>query len=291
MSTGVLLLQSVLNGLMAASIYILVALGLTLLMGIMGIVQFAHGEIYMFGGYLTYGFCTLLGVPFVAAMIISAILMGAGGILIEKGFYRPFRFSTDFLPPMIMATALMLALQNTAIIMFGMNVRVVSSPFSGVLKFAGISLSWERLTVIIIAFVLVVGLFVLLRKTKIGQAMVAMSQSLQGAALQGISSDRISSVGMFIGCALAAVAGSLMGAIFSLSPTMGTFALMKGIAVMILGGMGSLTGTVIGGLTIGLIEGIGGSFVGPTSASLITFVVIILILVFRPQGIMGGRTR
>lgn len=286
-----LLLQSVLNGLMAGSIYILVALGLTLIMGIMGIVQFAHGEIYMFGGYLTYGFCSLLGVPFILSMVISAVLMGVIGILIEKVFYRPLRFSSDFLPPMIIAIALMLGLQNTAIIMFGMNVRVVSSPFSGVLKFAGISLSWERLMVIIIAFVLVVGLFALLRKTKIGQAMVAISQSLQGAALQGISSDRISSVGMFIGCALAAVSGSLMGAIFSLSPTMGTFALMNGIAVMILGGMGSLTGTVVGGLVIGLIEGIGGSFVGPTMSSLITFMVIILILLVRPQGIMGRRAR
>lgn len=121
--------------------------------------------------------------------------------------------------------------------------------------------------------------------------MVAISQNLQGAALQGISVDNISSIGMFIGCALAAVAGALMGAIFAMNPSMGSFALMKGIAVMILGGMGSLVGTVIGGLIIGLIDGVVASILGVHIANITVFVVIIMILLFRPQGLMGIATR
>lgn len=288
---GITLAQSILNGFMAGSIYILLALGLTLIMGIMGIVQLAHGEIYMMGAYVTYAFCTVLGLPFMLSLVISALIMGTIGIIIEKIFYRPFRHETDFLPVLIVATAVMLILQNTAIISFGASDKVVSSPFRGVINFAGVSLSRERLIAIIITFILVTALFFLLQKTKVGQAMIAISQNFRGAALQGISINRISSVGMYIGCALAAVAGALMGAIFNLSPTMGNFALMKGIAAMVLGGMGSLIGTVVGGLIIGLTEGIVSSFLGVQIANLTVFMLIILILLFRPQGIMGQPSR
>jgi len=288
---GQSILQSVLNGFTTGSIYILVALGLTLIMGIMGIVQLAHGEIYMFGAYITYALCKMMGLPFLLSLIISAVIMGIFGIIIEKIFYRPFRHAEDFLPVLIVATAVMLVLQNTAIISFGASDKVVTSPFTGVVTFAGVNLSRERLIIIAITIVLVTGLFFFLQKTKIGQAMVAISQDLRGAALQGINVDHISSFGMYIGCALAAVAGSLMGAIFSLSATMGNFALMKGIAVMILGGMGSLIGTVISGLIIGLTEGIVSSFVHVQVANITVFALIILILLFRPQGIMGISSR
>ncbi|MFC1862589.1 branched-chain amino acid ABC transporter permease [Thermodesulfobacteriota bacterium] len=286
-----MLAQSILNGFTAGSIYILLALGLTLIMGIMGIVQMAHGEIYMMGAYVTYAFCTVLGLPFMLSLVISALIMGTVGVIIEKVFYRPFRHKPDFLPVLIVATAVMLMLQNTAIISFGATDKVVTSPFSGVITFFGVSLSLERLIAIIITIILVTALFFLLRMTKIGQAMVAISQHFNGAALQGININHISSVGMYIGCALAAVAGAIMGAIFNLSPTMGNFALMKGIAAMVLGGMGSLIGTVIGGLIIGLTEGIVSSYVNVQVANLSVFVLIILILLFRPQGIMGLPSR
>jgi branched-chain amino acid transport system permease protein len=271
---------------MAASIYILVALGLTLVLSIMGIVQMAHGEIYMLGAYGTYYFCVVFGLHYLVALFISTLILAIMGIVIEKIFYRPFR-QGDFLPSLIMAVGLMVMLQTTAIVAFGSSIKVVTTPFPGVMKIAGAFISWERLIVIVISVIFVIGLFLLLYKTKIGKAMVAVSQNLQGAALQGINADRVSSFAMFFGCGLAAVAGGLMGAIFNLSPSMGGYALMKGIAVIILGGLGSIGGAVVGGLILGFIDSVVPPFLSVQMASLVGFIIIILILIFRPQGIMG----
>jgi branched-chain amino acid transport system permease protein len=272
---------------MAGWIYILVALGLTLVLSIMGIFQLAHGEIYMLGAYGTYYFCTVLGLHFLLALLISALLVGGLGIILEKLFLRPFRRSGQFIRSVIIMTGLILILQTTAVVFFGTSTKIVTTPFPGVITAAGVTLSFERLVIIIVGVVFVAALFYLINRTKIGQAMVAISQNLDGAALQGINVDHISSITMFLGCALAAVAGSLMGAIFSISPFMGSFALMKGIAVIILGGLGSVTGAVIGGLTIGLIDGIVPPLASTQIASIVGFVAIILILQFRPQGLLG----
>jgi branched-chain amino acid transport system permease protein len=278
--------QIILNGLMSGCIYILVALGLTLVLSIMGIVQLAHGEIYMLGAYAVYYFCVGLGLHYLLALVISTLLIGGVGILIEKIFYRPFRHG-DFVPTVIMALGIMLLLQTTAVVAFGGSTKVVITPFPGVIKVAGATLSWERLIVILISIIFVAGLFLFLHRTKIGQAMRAVSQDKDAAALQGISADHSSSIAMFLGCALAAVAGGLMGAIFNLSPSMGSYALMKAIAVIILGGLGSLGGSVFGGLILGFTDSIVPPILSVQMASMIGFIVIILILLFRPQGIMG----
>lgn len=271
---------------MAASIYILVALGLTLVLSMTGIVQLAHGEIYMLGAYGTYFFCVVLGLHYLLALVISTLIIGLVGVPLEKIFFRPFR-GRDFMPSVIIAVGIMIMLQTTAIVNFGSSIKVVTTPFRGVMTIAGAIVSWERLLVIAISAIFVGGLFLLLRRTKMGLGMLALSQDIRGAALQGISADRVSSVAMFLGCSLAAVAGGLMGAIFNLSPSMGGYALMKGIAVIILGGMGSLAGVVLGGLILGFIDGIVPPLLSVHMANLIGFICIILILIFRPQGIMG----
>ena len=143
------------------------------------------------------------------------------------------------------------------------------------------------MVIIIAAFVLIAALFLFIRFTKNGQAMLAVSQDRDGAALQGISVDRLSAIAMFVGCGLAGIAGALVGSLFSLSPTMGGNVLMKGIAVIILGGLGSIPGTVVGGLIIGLLDGLIPLFTTQYAASLIGFVIVILILLFRPQGLWG----
>ena len=281
-----LLSQMILNGLMAASIYILVALGLTLVLSMTGILQMAHGEIYMLGAYGTYYFCTVLGLHYLLALVISMLIIGLFGIPLEKIFFRPFR-GENFMQSAIVAIGLMIIFQTAATVCFGGSIKVVTTPFRGVTTIAGAIVSWERVFVIVISVIAVGGCFLLLRRTKIGLAMLAVSQDLRGAALQGISVDRVSSIAMFMGCALAAVAGGLMGAIFNLSPSMGSYALMKGIAVIILGGLGSLGGVVVGGLILGFIDGIVPPLLSVQMASLIGFIAIILILTFRPQGMMG----
>ena len=281
-----LLSQMILNGLMAASIYILVALGLTLVLSMTGILQMAHGEIYMLGAYGTYYFCTVLGLHYLLALVISMLIIGLFGIPLEKIFFRPFR-GENFMQSAIVAIGLMIIFQTAATVCFGGSIKVVTTPFRGVTTIAGAIVSWERALVIVISVIAVGGCFLLLRRTKIGLAMLALSQDLRGAALQGISVDRVSSIAMFMGCGLAATAGGLMGAIFNLSPSMGSYALMKGIAVIILGGLGSLGGVVVGGLILGFIDGVVPPLLSVQMASLMGFIAIILILTFRPQGMMG----
>jgi branched-chain amino acid transport system permease protein len=279
------LAQSVLNGLMAGWIYILVALGLTLVLSILRIVQLAHGEIYMLGAYFAYYFCVSTGLNFFLALVISALLTGLLGIILERVFFRPFR--GQFNRALISTLGLVLILQTIAIVGFGTSARAIPNPFPGTLTILGVTLSWTRLIIILISITLVSALLLFIRLTKIGQAMVAVSQDRDGAALQGIDINRISSMGMFVGCALAAVAGALVGSIFNVYPLMGGPALIKGIAVIILGGLGSIAGAIIGGLILGLIEGVVSVWLSGSIAGIISLATIVAILIWRPQGILG----
>ena len=273
------------NGLASSGIYILVALGLTLVMSIMGIVQMSHGEIYMIGAYCAYYMVVHLGLNFFLALLIAFVFVGCVGIFLERVFFRPFRGELD--RAVIISIGLILVFQNLVLSIAGGNPRSYNSPIRGVLRIFGTAISWERLFIVFTGVILLVALFLFINKTKTGQAMLAISQDRVGAALQGININRLSAVAMFLGCGLAAIAGALVGALFSMSPTMGTFALMKGIAVIVLGGLGSISGAVIGGLIIGLIDGIMPVLTTSHITGLISFTVIILILIFRPQGISG----
>jgi branched-chain amino acid transport system permease protein len=280
-----ILIQSIFNGLVSGGIYILIALGLTLVMSIMGIVQLAHGEIYMLGAYVVYYMITLTGANFFVALIVAVIAIGGLGILLERFFFRPFRAHLE--GAFIISIGLILFLQNTILMIAGGESRPYHSPFSGSIQILNTTISTERLFVVLIGAVLVLALFLFIHRSKVGKAMLAISQDKEGAAVQGIDIDRVSAIAMFLGCGLAAIAGALVGALFSVTPTMGGFALMKGIAVIILGGLGSITGAVFGGLIIGLIDAVVPVFSTPHIAGLISFGTIILILLFHPQGILG----
>lgn len=280
-----MLAQNLLNGLMSGWIYILVALGLTLVLSIVGIVQLAHGEMYMVGSYIVYYFCVRAGLNFFLALFISILCVGLLGVVLERFFLRPFRGNVE--GAIITTIALILILQNGVVAIFSESYKDIPSPIQGVLSVLGVRLSWERLITILVSMGLVSALLIFINKTKIGQAMVAVSEDRDAAALQGINVNRVSSVAMFMGCGLAAAAGALVGAIFDLTPFMGGFALMKGIAVIILGGLGSIAGAIIGGLILGLVDGLVTPLLSVQMAGIIGLVVIILILIFRPQGLLG----
>jgi branched-chain amino acid transport system permease protein len=277
--------QSLLNGLVAGWIYVLVALGLMLIFSILGIVQLAHGEVYMLGAYGTYYFFSLYGLNFWLALLISSLLTGVLGLILERVFFRPFH--GQFEPSLIVAMGLMLLLQTAAVVAFGGYNQTMPSIIPGVLVIWGIRLSIDRLLAILTGIILVSALFLLIKRTKIGQAMLAVSQDMHAAALQGIDVNRISAIAMAIGSALAAVAGSLIACILSITPFMGTFAISKGIAVIILGGLGSIPGAVAGGLILGLIDGLVPPLLSTTIAAMIGFVVIIILLLLRPRGLFG----
>jgi branched-chain amino acid transport system permease protein len=277
--------QNILNGLMSGWIYILVALGLTLVLSIVGIVQLAHGEVYMIGAYIVYWFCVVLGLNFFLSLLISILLVGLLGVVLERFFLRPFR--DDVEGAIVSTIALILILQTAVVAIAGVGYKDISSPIQGVLTVLGARLSWERLIAILASMLLVSALLIFIKKTRMGQAMIAVSENREAAALQGINVNRVSSVAMFLGCGLAAAAGALTGAIFDLTPFMGGFALMKGIGVIIVGGLGSIPGAIIAGLILGLVDGVVTSLSSVQVASITGLIVIILILLFRPQGLFG----
>jgi branched-chain amino acid transport system permease protein len=277
--------QSSLNALSAAGIYILVALGLTMVLSIIGIVNMAHGEVYMIGAYGIYSLAVVLGLNYYLSFIISVLVVGGIGVLLERIFFRPFRGEPE--RALVISIGLILVLQNLVLSIAGGNPLNYHSPFSQMLKLGGVLVSLDRLVILSISILLLIGLMLFIRKTKTGQAMLAISQEREGAALQGININRLSAIAMFLGCSMAAVAGALIGSLFSILPTMGSFALMKGIAVIILGGLGSIPGAVIGGLIFGLIDGFMPVLTTTYMANLVGFIAIILIMIFRPQGLWG----
>jgi branched-chain amino acid transport system permease protein len=277
--------QGIFNGLVMGWIYVLVALGLTIVFSIMRIVQFAHGEIYMLGAYCTYWIAVVLGLNVFVALLLAALLMGLVGVILEKLLFRRFRGQIE--GSIIVAIGLILLMQTIAAIGFGTQDKWIPTTIPGVLNIWNIKIPWERALSVIAGIILVLVLFLFIRRTKMGQAMIATSQDIEAATLQGIDVNRVSMVSMAIGCALAAIAGGLMGAIFGVQPVMGSYAMEKGIAVIILGGLGSIWGAVIGGLLLGLIDGLIPLGSNTTVASIIGFSIIVLILIVKPQGFLG----
>jgi branched-chain amino acid transport system permease protein len=281
------LLQAVFSGLASGWIYILIALGLALVFSILGVLQFAHGEIYMLGAYVVYYACVVAHIPFLLALLVSALVMGVVGVVLERVMFRRIRGEME--PAILAAIGLTLLLQTVAIIAFGTYTKFIPSVFPGIIKLGSARLSKDRLFAVIVGVVLTSTLFFVIKKTKVGKAMLAVSHDPEAAALQGINVNRISSLSMGIGSALAAVAGGLMGSILQLGPLMGVFAITKGIAVVILGGIGSISGAVVGGLILGLVDGIVPLYWSATLAAIVGFCLIIVVLLIRPKGLLGQK--
>ncbi len=283
-----LLFQGGLNGIMLGLNYALIALGLSLIFGIMGIVNFAHGEMYMLGGYVAYFLIGRFGLDFFSTIIAAVVIIGLFGMLLEKFIFRPLTMRPkEALTSMIAAVGLAWVIQMGAVICFGDLDRNVPSTFKGIINIGGVIITKERLATIIIGIILVLLLNIFLLRTRIGSAIRAVAQDKEAAALQGIQVSRISSLSFGIGSALAGSAGALMAPIFSVSPFLGGEVILKAFLVVILGGMGSIPGALLGGLVLGFIESIGCLFFSVPSVSAITFSLIIILLIIKPQGLLG----
>lgn len=283
-----LLFQGGLNGVMLGLNYALIALGLSLIFGIMGIVNFAHGEMYMLGGYVAYFLIGRFGLDFFTAIIGAVIIIGLLGMLVEKIIFRPLMVRPkEALTSLIAAVGLAWVLQMLAVIGFGDLDRKVPSTFNGIINMGGVIITKERLVTIIIGLGLVILLNLFLLRTRLGTAIRAVAQDKEAAALQGVKVSRISALSFGIGCALAGSAGALMAPIFSVSPFLGGEVILKAFLVVILGGMGSIPGAMLGGLVLGFIESFGSLFFTVPTVSAITFSLIILLLIVRPQGLLG----
>lgn len=277
--------QSTIIGLSIGSIYILMALGLTLMFGMMHIINFAHGAIYMLGAFVIYYFFYLWGTPYTLAFFAAMILLGVFGFGVERFIYRTVKGGIE--PTLVALLALTTFLQAAGYPVFGPLDKNVPSVFGGSYTILGTPISAERLVIIPAAAVLVVALYLFINKTKMGSAMRAIEQDKEAAALQGVNVNVVNAVAFAVGFSLAAAAGALMAPIFKLDPMMGEQPLLKAFIIIILGGLGSIPGAILGGLILGFIDSIVATAVGVEPAFLLSFVFIILLLLFKPNGLFG----
>ena len=282
------LLQQILNGLAIGSGYTLVALGLTVVFGILGIAHFAHGSLAMFGGYLTFVFSTTMGLSLFSSMALAMPVGAILGMLIERLAYRPVR-DAPHINAFIIALGLTMMLEGGNLLIFGADQVIIQTPYQQVLNFGGIFVAQLRLVVIITSVTLVALVTLLLLKTKTGKSVRAVAQNRHAAVLMGVNVNFVSSVVFGISSALGVAAGALIGALLALAPGVGESFAVKGFAVLILGGLGSLPGAILGGLILGVSESLAAGFLSSAYKDVISFLIMILVLLVMPQGLMGKK--
>ena len=282
------ILGHVINVLMLSSIYVLVALGFALVFSIMRIMNFAHGAIYMIGGFVCYNFWVPLGLGPWLSLLATMIVIGAFGLVLERVCFRPFR--KDFEKAVIMAIALVIILKTGADLTVGAHSKSMPPIVSGGLQVGPYVIGADRLIVFLIAAALLGGMMLFIKKTRIGQAILAIAQDHDGAALMGINTDRVSALVCALGCALAGLAGGLVGSVLVLHVSIADAMLVKIIAVVIIAGIGSIGGIWAGGLAMGTLDTLGPYFLPNVVSDPLSLALVVLILVLRPQGLFGQET-
>lgn len=284
--------QQLINGITVGGIYALIALGYTMVYGILKIVNFAHGDVFMIGSFLGLVFVQGMGLPFYVAFPLAAVATAIVGILIEKVAYRPIRVhGADALAILISALGVSIFLENFAQLVWGTETHsYVQQIEKKTYKFGGITLSNIQIGVIILCIALMVVLYLIVNKTKIGVAMRATSQSIVSAQLMGINTEKIISLTFGVGSALACVAGILVGTYYdAVYPLVGYSYGLKAFAAAILGGIGSIPGAMLGGFLIGIVETLGAGYISAGYKDAFAFGILILVLIFRPSGLLGKK--
>jgi branched-chain amino acid transport system permease protein len=284
---SILLAQAVLNGLVIGAMYMLMAVGFTLVFGIMRVVNFAHGEFYMLGAYTGFFTYVYWEIPFVVCLIIAALIVGILGMLVERTVIQPFR--SDEMSGMIATLAISVIIQNGAVLLWGPVPRAMPDIVTGTLAIGPFSFPWSRLVVIAAAALIFVVFWIFMQRTRLGRAMRAVAQDTETALIQGIRVNYIYPLAFGISVALAALAGALMGPVFSVSPFVGLTPMLKAFVVVILGGLGSVPGAVVGGLMLGMIESFTATTFGSLVSDILQLLLVILILLVRPAGLLGQR--
>ena len=285
------LLQHLLNALILGGTYALLGIGLTLIFGIMRVVNFTHGELYAFGAYMVYFFAMVLGVDFFLALILAVLLGIALGGLIEVVLLRPMRDASIDTTMLVMIGA-WIVMQNSEQLVWSGVAKSIVTPFpEQPLVLGPVSVSWTRVFVFAVAVVLIVGAQLLIQRTRLGKAMRATFQDRDTAALMGVNVNAIYTATFALGSGLAAAAGALLGPVFVVTPTMGNLAALKAFAIVILGGLGNIKGATIGGFILAFVEEIGAGYVSSGYRDAMGFLLIIIILVFKPTGLFTRAER
>ena len=283
------LIQALLWGVASGCIYILLATGLNIIFGVMKLVNFAHGQLLRIGAYIAFTVTTALGINAYIAILVAMGSVALLGVGLEWFTFRKV-LGTDKLNEIFVSLGLIYVFENAAILLWGNTAQQISSPLEGTQLFLGqISIGYDRVIAILVVIAILIALFLLLKKTKIGLAMRATSQKSTTSMLMGVNIEKIYIVTFALGAALAGAAGALYGIIFNFNPTIGALPTIKAFAIIIIGGLGSIPGAVIGGLLYGIAENTAVYFLGATWQDAIAFTLLIVVLAIRPTGIFGEK--
>ncbi len=296
--------QQLVNGLVLGCVYALIAVGYTLVYGVIELINFAHGEIYMLGAFFMYTYLNI-GISFYFAFILAVISCIIVGILLDIIAYRPVRHS-DRLSALITAIGMSIFFQNLALLIWGADIKRYSRHFIPaffrklavnlpndsipIFKNVFLTISYLQITIIVLSIILMIVLHFIINKTKIGTAMRAIAQDKQAAALMGIDVNRVISFTFALGSGLAAVAGVLIGMYYnSIYPTMGYIAGIKAFAAAVLGGIGSVPGAMLGGVVLGMAETFGAGYISSQYRHGIAYAAMIFVILFNPSGLLGKK--
>ena len=281
-----------LNGVSLGSIYAIIALGYTMVYGIAKMLNFAHGDIIMVGGYVTFTAMMSAGLPALPAVLLSMLVCTLLGITIERVAYKPLR-GANSLAVLITAIGVSYLLQNLALLIFGANPKSFNSvvPIPAVSLAGGkLNISGETLTAIIACLLVMTGLTLFINRTRAGQAMLAVSEDKGAATLMGVNVNGTIALTFAIGSSLAALAGILLCSAYpTLSPTTGAMPGIKAFVAAVIGGIGSIPGALIGGLLLGILENLSKAYISSKLSDAIVFSVLIVVLLVRPTGILGKK--
>lgn len=282
------ILQVAIWGLYAGCIYILLATGLNLIFGVMKIVNFAHGELLMIGAFVTFTFYTLTGFNPYVLLATSVPILILLGVIIERLCFRPI-LGTGKLNEIFISLGLIYIIQNAAAIIWTDEWRIIHSPYESItLSIFGVNMPLDYLIIVITTIAILIALYMFLRKTSLGRAMRATSQNRKGAMLMGINVEKMDMLSFGIGAGLAGAAGTLWvvsGQVFN--PYMGSIPAIKAFSIVIIGGLGSIPGAIIGGLIYGIAENFAIFTLGGAWKDSISFLILIIVLIIKPTGIFG----
>jgi len=269
--------------------YALLALGFTLIFGILGVVNFAHGGFYVVGGYIAYGFVSHFGVPYVLAVVIAALLTGAIGYFFELFIVE--RLVEDDLATLMLTLGLYLVMSTGVLVAFGPESPQFEFPVSGTLQIGAFHLPIENIVVFVVCLLAIAAVYILLYRTDFGRALRALADDRQVAAAQGLRPRLLFPLAFGVACGLAGLTGALVTPILSLAPHVGDPVLATSFLIVILGGLGSVGGATVAAFLVGLVEAYSSVYLGGSKGALALFVLVLIVLVVRPTGLFGREVR
>jgi len=285
-----IVLQQAINGIVVGSLYVLVALGLTLIYGVLIQINFAHADIVTLGAFAAYGVTHLLSGNYLAGIAAALVLGAALGWLINAGIFAPLRERGSELLPLIATIGVSIMLQNTMLALLGPIPYAFDTPYSNqVLRFGTLFLTMQNVLIILVSSISIGLLYGFMKFTFLGKALRAVSQDRETAGLMGINPNHLIMLTFVIASALAGLGGAMLGPVVVLTPFAGTSVIVKAFAIVIIGGFGNVEGTILAGLLVGLIESYTTQFLDPGLIDIVVFALLLLTLAVRPTGLIAER--